>query len=98
MNPIVYIFDGDADDRGELVVRFPLPYSDVIDLPPEELQRVIERKHTVEFSHTLEAQIGGQLQAGFVLTHLFEDTDRGAPDTGRSRYFSTCLATRALKP
>jgi SAM-dependent methyltransferase len=97
MNPIVYIFDADAQERGELVVRFSLPYADVVDLPPEELQRVIERDHTVEFSHTLETQIGGQLKAGFVLTHLFEDKDRGAADIGRSRYFPTCLATRALK-
>ena len=98
MNPIVYVFDAEAQDRGELVVRFPLPYADVADLPPEELRRLVERNHTVEFSHTLEAQIGGQLQAGFVLTHMFEDKDFGAPDRGRSRYFPTCMATRALKP
>jgi SAM-dependent methyltransferase len=98
MNPIVYIFDADAQERGELVVRFTLPYADVADLPPDELQRVIERDHTVQFSHTLESQIGGQLRAGFVLTHLFEDKDRGAPDSGRSRYFPTCIATRAVKP
>jgi SAM-dependent methyltransferase len=97
MNPIVYIFDADAQERGELVVRFPLPYADIVDLPPDALQRIIERDHTVEFSHTLEAQIGGQLQAGFVLTHFFEDKDREAPDTGRSRYFPTCMATRAVK-
>ena len=97
MNPIVYIFDSDAEERGDLVVRFPLPYADIADLAPEELQRVIDRDHTVEFSHTLQAQIGGQLQAGFVLTHMFEDKDRGTPDTGRSRYFPTCMATRALK-
>jgi SAM-dependent methyltransferase len=97
MNPIVYIFDADAQDRGELVVRFSLPYSDVADLPPDELRRVVARDHTVEFSHTLDAQIGGQLRAGLVLTHLFEDKDCGSPDTGRSRFFPTCLATRALK-
>ena len=97
MNPIVYIFDADAQEQGELVVRFPLPYADIVDLPADALQRIIERDHTVEFSHTLEAQIGGQLQAGFVLTHMFEDKDREAPDTGRSRYFPTCMATRAVK-
>ena len=97
MNPIVYIFDAAAQARGELVVRFSLPYADVTNLPPDELQRVIERDHTVEFSHTLEAQIGGQLQAGFVLTHMFEDKDRGTTETGRSLYFPTCMATRALK-
>jgi SAM-dependent methyltransferase len=98
MNPIVYIFDLDAQDRGELIVRFALPYADVIDLPPEELRHVIERDHTVEYSHSLETQIGSQLKAGFVLTHLFEDKDREPPECVRSRYFPVCIATRALKP
>jgi hypothetical protein len=98
MNPFVYIFDAEAELRGELVVRHALPYADVIDRTPEDLQRVIARDHTVEFSHTLETQIGGQLKAGFVLTHMFEDTDRAAAETGRSRYFPTSVATRAQKP
>jgi SAM-dependent methyltransferase len=97
MNPIVYIFDAQAQDRGELVVRFALPYADLVDLPPEELKQVIARDHTVEFSHTLEHQIGGQLRAGFVLTHLYEDTDSEGSDLPRSRYFPTSIATRALK-
>ncbi len=97
MNPAVYVFDADTQERGELVVRFSLPYADIADLPEEELQRLTDRDHIVEFSHTLEVQIGGQLQAGFVLTHMFEDKDLGSPDVGRSRYLSTCMATRALK-
>lgn len=98
MNPDVYIFDNEAQERGEMVVRFPLPYSDVADLPPDELQRLTRRDHVVEFSHSLEAQIGGQLMAGFVLTGLFEDVDLGMPKTGRSRYMPTLFATRAMKP
>ncbi len=96
-NPIVYLFDPEAENRGELVVRFSLPYADVA-LPPNELARLIERDDTVEFGHTLEAQIGGQLEAGFVLTDLFEDYDRGSPPPPRSRHFPPFLATRALKP
>jgi SAM-dependent methyltransferase len=97
MNPIVYIFDARAQERGELVVRFPLPYADLVDLPPDELQLTIERDHTVEFSHTLEDQIGGQLRAGFVLTHFYEDTDSQSAASPRSQYFPTSIATRALK-
>lgn len=97
MNPMVYIFDAEAQDRGEFMVRHRLPYADIDDLPPEELERLVARDHTVEFSHSLETQIGGQLQAGLVLTHLFEDRDSGGGDTGRSLYFPTCLATRAVK-
>ena len=96
MNPFVYLFEDDAEDQADLVVRHALPFADV-DRPPDELQRLIARDHTVEFSHSLESQIGGQLRAGLVLTHLFEDTDRGAGDTGRSRYFPTSVATRAQK-
>jgi SAM-dependent methyltransferase len=98
MNPIVYAFDDEAEARGELIVRHRLPYADVVDRPVDDLERLIASDHTVEFSHTLDAQIGGQLRAGFHLTGLFEDVDRGPPDTGRSLYFPTCLATRALKP
>jgi SAM-dependent methyltransferase len=98
MNPIVYVFDAEAEASGQLIVRHPLPFADVVDRAPEDLERVIATAHTVEFSHTLEAQIGGQLRAGFHLTHLYEDVDRGPPASGRSLYFPTCLATRAVKP
>jgi SAM-dependent methyltransferase len=100
MNPMVYVFDTQAEPGDDMVVKFALPYSDVADRPPEMLREMIERDHTVEFSHTLEEQIGGQLAAGFVLTHMFEDRDledRESGPTGRSRYFPTCMATRAVK-
>ena len=29
----------------------------------------------IQFSHTIEEQVGGLLQAGFRLTHLYEDTN-----------------------
>lgn len=49
----------------------------------------------VQFSHTLEEQIGGQLEAGFTLTNLYEDTN------GEGRLhelnINTYLATRAIK-
>ncbi len=98
MNPMVYVFDEEAEERGELIARRALPWADVVDRSAGELERLIARDHTVEFSHTLESQIGGQLAAGFVLTGFFEDTDRGSPATGRSVLFPTCMATRAVKP
>ena len=97
MNPIVYVFDAEAAARGDLIVRHRLPFADVVDRSAEDLERVIGADHTVEFSHTLETQIGGQLDAGFHLVDFFEDVDRGPPARGRSLYFPTCMATRALK-
>ena len=96
MNPHVYIFDAEADARGELIARFDLPYADNRDLPQDELHRLLARDHVVEFSHSLDTQIGAQLRAGFVLTHFFEDTD--LEPSRRSRSMPTTLATRALKP
>jgi SAM-dependent methyltransferase len=97
MNPDVYIFDLQAQDRGDLVVRHTLPYSDIDNLPADELERLIERDHVVEFSHSLEQQIGGQLKAGFVLTDMFEDQDNAFPSAGLSRHMPTLFATRAKK-
>lgn len=98
MNPDVYIFDYEAQERGEMIVRHTLPFSESRDLPKDEFDRLIGRDHVVEFSHSLEEQIGGQLRSGFVLTDMFEDRDHGLPDTGQSKFMPTLFATRASKP
>jgi SAM-dependent methyltransferase len=95
MNPAFYVFDIEAAERGELVVRYPLPYSDLDHLSPERLHDYIQRGVPLEWSHTLTDQIGGQLDAGFVLTGLYEDRHSGQP---LSQYMATYLATRAVKP
>nr|WP_250890805.1 class I SAM-dependent methyltransferase [Sphingobium nicotianae] len=95
-NPLNYIFDMDAQERGEMIVRHKLPYADT-DLPPAEVERLIARDHTLEFSHTLETQIGGQLAAGLMLTDLFEDGDSDPPRASAA-YFQPFLATRAIRP
>jgi SAM-dependent methyltransferase len=96
-NPAVYLFDYDLADRtGILQVKYALPYSDLTSLSSEERQRYIESEDPLEFSHTLEDQIGGQLDAGFLLTDLFEDYDD--KDDPLSKYMPAFVATRALKP
>jgi hypothetical protein len=97
MNPDVYMFDLDAQDRGELLVRHPLPHSEIDNLPADELDRLLQRDHVVEFSHSLEEQIGGQLKAGFVLTDMFEDRDYESSTSVRSQFMPTLFATRAKK-
>lgn len=95
MNPAFYLFDEQAADQGRLEVRFRLPYSDLGSLPADELQRVLDSGRPLEFSHSLEDQIGGQLAAGFRLTALYEDRHAGSPI---GRHLPTYLATRAVKP
>ena len=94
LNPAMYVFDFEAADRGELVARHKLPYSDVESLTDEERQRFVERGDAFEFSHSLEDQIGGQLEAGFRLAGLYEDAHASFV---LGQYFPTYIATRALK-
>jgi SAM-dependent methyltransferase len=97
--PEVYLFDWDLVDRtGVLKVIYPLPYADVTHLPEDRRDKLIGRGVPLEFSHTLEDQIGGQLDAGFVLTHLFEDQDLTGSEEVLARYMPMYVATRAIKP
>jgi SAM-dependent methyltransferase len=95
LNPVVYLFDEGRAEAGELIVRNALPYADTTDLAPEVLAQKLERGVPLEFGHLLADQLGGQLDAGFVLTALFEDRHRTyAP----ARVTPTYIATRAVKP
>jgi SAM-dependent methyltransferase len=93
-NPLLYLFDLDLLERGELKVRHKLPYSDLTHLTPEELQRYMDDGSPLEWSHSLEEQIGGQLEAGFLLSGLYEDID---PTSVLREYIPTFMATRAVK-
>jgi SAM-dependent methyltransferase len=98
-NPAIYLFDNDLADReGVLLVKYALPYSDVEDLTPAERQHYIDEGLAFEFSHSLEDQIGGQLDAGLVLTGLFEDRFRPEENDPFSAYMPSFIATRAIKP
>lgn len=96
MNPAFYIFDFDLAEKGVLEVKYGLPYSDVTSPSEEDRQRILASGRPLEFSHSLEDQIGGQLEAGFLLTALYEDRF-DEPDT-ISEYMPTFIATRAIKP
>ena len=93
MNPDVFIFDQAAADHGELVVRHRIPYS-TLDLSDEERQAEFG-DGPVEYSHTLTEQLGGQLAAGFVLTHLTEAPHHAGPT---AEYMPGYIATRAVRP
>jgi SAM-dependent methyltransferase len=98
-NPAVYLFDYDLADRsGILQVKYALPYSDLTSLTPAERQQHIETGTPLEFSHTLEDQIGGQLEAGFLLTGFYEDAYGEEENDPLTSYMPTFIATRAVKP
>ena len=101
MNPAIYLFDpGLAKTEGILRAVHPLPYVEPRDMTPEMKAEALREEIPFEFSHSLDDQIGGQIDAGFVLTGFFEDNYAEADRVNDpvSQIMPTCLATRALKP
>ncbi|WP_298982359.1 class I SAM-dependent methyltransferase [Caldilinea sp.] len=93
-NPVLYLFDQELADQGVFQVRHRLPYSDLISLSEAERSVYIAEGQPLEFGHTLTDQIGGQLDAGFVLTGFYEDVWPGTP---LNEFTPTYIATRSVK-
>jgi SAM-dependent methyltransferase len=99
MNPAIYIFDfALADEKGIVEVAHSLPYSDLADMSDDQLARYLAERSPLEFSHSLDEQIGGQLAAGFLLAGLFEDRYPPEQNDAISRVIPVFIATRAIKP
>lgn len=94
LNPVEYVFDRALADQGVYQVKYALPYSDVTSLTEAERIEAFGAEAPLEFSHTLEDLIGGQLAAGFHLIGFFEDRRKTAPIAA---YMPSYVATRALK-
>lgn len=99
MNPAAFIFDWDEKEAsGKLVVRYTLPYADVTSKTEAALAAQMEKGWPLEYSHTLADQIGGQLDAGFLLAALYEDYHPEAWNDPLSKHMPVYIATRAIKP
>jgi len=97
-NPVRYLFNEDIEYSSDLLyVVNTIPYSDLDQLPDERKQRYLAEGEPFEFGHTLEEQIGGQLEAGFVITGFYEDRYPPEEDV-LSRHIPSFAATRALRP
>ena len=94
MNPTHYIFDLFKMDEGVLEVAHQIPYSDLTSIPKEDLDEQIEKGLPVEFGHSLTDLLGGQLDAGFVITDMYEDYMLESP---LHNYHPSYIATRAVK-
>lgn len=68
-NGFNYLFD----EENEKEVKYRLPFNPLKD--KEQLKSLEKDDSGIQFSHTLEEQIRGQLKAGFMLIDLYEDTN-----------------------
>ncbi|WP_417737304.1 class I SAM-dependent methyltransferase [Rosistilla oblonga] len=96
-NPMRYIFDDEREQNGNLEVRYSLPYSDLDHVDEGHIREAINTGKPLEFGHTLEDQIGGQLRVGFMLTGFYQDRFTKSDNDPLSAFFDTFVATRAVK-
>ena len=82
-----------VDEKEERIVH-GLPFDPIAD--PALMAELQQTDCGVQFSHTLEDQLGGQLAAGFQITDLYEDTN----GYGRLHEMGipSFAAVRAVKP
>ncbi len=81
-NPVLYIFDEKKEvEKHKLKVKYTLPFSTLTSKSEKEVKKLIAKKETLEFSHTLQTLIGDLLTLGFTLEgfetdhSLFEPVD-----------------------
>jgi SAM-dependent methyltransferase len=94
-NPVLYLFDMDLAEEGLYQVKYALPYSDLSSPDEATRRRFRDQGMALEFGHTLQDQIGGQIQAGFLIAGFYEDIH---PEERLSQFTSLFIATRAIKP
>jgi len=94
INPVGYLFDEKRSDKGIYQLKYKQPYSDLDSLTNEERIQIYGKDAPIEFGHSLEDQIGGQLDAGFVITGFYEDYRKNEKI---SEYMPSFMATRAIK-
>lgn len=97
VNPVAFTADLALERAGVMQMKYPIPFSDLDHADDPEIQALKAQGDPLSFGHTLEDQLGGQLDAGFVLTHLYEDGWDGAPEPIH-RFLKCYLGTRAVKP
>jgi len=97
MNPAFFLFDHERlESTGELVVKHPLPYADLEAGDERALSQQLEAQVSLEYSHSWEAQIGGQCEAGFAITGFYED-DWDEESTRLQGWMPMFAATRARR-
>ena len=89
VNGVNFLFDED-----ETRIVNSLPFDPVKN--PEQRAQLERQDCGMQFSHSIDEQIGGQLEAGFQLTNVFEDYNSSGELA--LRRIPCFWATRAIKP
>jgi len=91
-NPISCIFNVGKFERGIFEVENSIPYADIDHMDDPETKAIVEADGYL-WSHTLEDQIQGQIEAGFAIVGFYEDIGGSALD----KFINSSIATKAIK-
>lgn len=97
VNPVVFTADLAREREGVMQMKYGIPHSDLDHQDDPEVRAVTESGGPLSFGHTLEDQLGGQLDAGFAMVSLYEDGWDAAPEPIH-KFLECYLATRSVKP
>ena len=92
-NPLVFLFDYPALQKGKLDARHSVPWSDLTSTTESERQALIDAGEPFCFGHTLNDLIGGQLDAGFSLIDMYEDRWGSGPESLLDPHIASFMAT-----
>lgn len=95
MNPWTYMYDADVvwdQPDEELLLKFSIPFNSR--KLEKEGKITIDPAYGYEFSHTLEAQIRGQLKNGLAMIDFYESCDKR---NRLSQYGNDYIATLCIK-
>jgi len=94
INPVFFLFDHDAPGDGARLARFALPYRGDA---PGHRSRAEAADEPMQFSHSIQTLLGGQMHAGLHLIDLYEDRWPGA-NVAVDALTPLYIATLAAKP
>ncbi len=90
--PIEYIFDPAKLEKGQLELKYSIPYADIDHLDDPKVKEITDAEG-FSWGHPVEEQIQGQISAGFAIIGFYEDRGCRIFDD----YMNTSMATKAVK-
>ena len=95
VKPVHGLFDPELDKQGIFQLKFQMPHSD-LKVGEDDRATWFGADAPIEFVHSLDDQLGGQLDAGFLIAGFYEDDWGG--DEPIDQFIKSFIAVRSIKP
>lgn len=94
VKPVYGLFDPNLEKQNVFQLKFSMPHSD-LKLTNEQREHWFGSDAPIEFVHSLDEQLGGQLDAGFLIAGFYEDDWGGSEPI--DKFMNCFIAVRAIK-